>query len=97
MSASQAATRLVGVDLQDNEDNWAVVQAIQEDNADAQIRHLPGLVKIQVPGQLIITRETVEKIRGRDWETHEFQMAIISYYGNIDDWDDDKIVIKWRH
>lgn len=97
MSTSQSTTRTVGVDLQDTEENRAVVQAIETDNADADVRHFPGLVKIQVPGQLVIRRETVEELLGRPWETHEFQMAIVTYYGNIGEWDDDQIIIQWRH
>lgn len=97
MSGAQTVARNVGVDLQENEENRLVVQAIEEDNPNATVRHLPGLVKIQVPRRLVIRRETVEKLLGREWETHEFQMAIVSYYGNIQEWDDDGIVIEWRH
>jgi phenol/toluene 2-monooxygenase (NADH) P2/A2 len=90
-------TRLVGVDLQDTEETRALVEAIEADNPDATLRHMPGLVKIQTPGQLVIHRETVEERMGREWETHEFQMSIVSYSGNIAEWDDDRIVIKWEH
>jgi len=90
--------RSVGVDLQEvNEDTHRLVQAIEHDNPEATVRHLPGLVKITVPGRLVIRRETVEQRLGRDWETHEFQLAIVSYYGHIKDWDDDEIVISWDH
>ena len=34
---------------------------------------------------------------GREWETHEFQVHIVSYSGNIAEWDDDEIVIKWEN
>ena len=42
--------RQVGVDLQDSEENRALVDAIEEDNPDANITRMPGLVKIQVAG-----------------------------------------------
>lgn len=90
-------TRPVGLDLQDNEQNRRVVEAIQRDNPDLVIRHLPGLVKLQAPGRLDINRATVEELLGQPWETHEFQMAIVTYFGSITDWDDDHIVIRWEH
>ena len=45
----------------------------------------------------MIRRETVETRMGRPWETHEFQLSIVSYFGNIAEWDDDQIIIKWEH
>ena len=92
------AVRQVGVDLQEvNEDTHRLVQAIEQDNPEATVLHLPGLVKISVPGRLVIRRDSVEARLGREWETHEFQLAIVSYYGHIKDWDDDEIVISWDH
>ncbi len=90
-------SRVVGIDLQDSEESRALIDAIEEDNPDATLRRMPGLVKIQSPSRLEIRRDTVEQHMGREWETHEFQLAIVSYAGNIDEWDDDHIVIKWQH
>ncbi len=89
--------RMVGVDLQDSEDTRALIEAIEQDNPDAILRRMPGMVKVQSPVPLEIRRESVENRIGREWETHEFQLNIISYSGNIDEWDDDHIVIKWKH
>jgi phenol/toluene 2-monooxygenase (NADH) P2/A2 len=94
---SAPKVRLVGVDLQDSEEARGLIEAIEEDNPDANLRRMPGLVKIQAPGQLVIKRETVEQRMGREWETHEFQVNIVSYSGHIAEWDDDEIVIKWEH
>jgi phenol/toluene 2-monooxygenase (NADH) P2/A2 len=95
---SSTTTRDVGVDLQEvNEDTHRLVQAIEQDNPEATVRHMPGLVRISVPGRLVIRRESVEQHLGREWETHEFQLAIVSYFGHIKDWDDDEIVISWDH
>ena len=88
--------RLVSVDLQESEATRAVVEAIERDNADITVRHMPGLVKLARAGEMVINRGTVENILGRPWETHEFQLAIVSYAGNISEWDDDQIVIKWE-
>jgi phenol hydroxylase P2 protein len=95
---TSAGVRTVGVDLQQaNDDARGVVEAIEMDNPSASIKYLPGLVKITTTGELVIKRETVEKLLGRPWETHEFQLVIVSYFGHIADWDDDQIVIKWDH
>jgi phenol/toluene 2-monooxygenase (NADH) P2/A2 len=90
-------TRMVGVDLQDNEDARSLVEAIEADNPDVEIKHIPGVIRISTAGQLVIRQESVQERLGRDWETHEFQLSIVSYFGNIAEWDDDKIVIKWEH
>jgi len=89
--------RRVGVDLQDSDDTRSLVEAIEADNPDVELLHMPGLVKVTTTGELVIRRESVEKLLGREWETHEFQLSIVSYSGNIAEWDDDKIVIKWEH
>jgi phenol hydroxylase P2 protein len=89
--------RLVGVDLQDTEENRPIIDAIEQDNPDANLIRMPGMVKLQKVGRLVIRRTTVEEILGREWETHEFQLSIISYVGNISEWDEDQIVIEWEH
>ena len=89
--------RQVGVDLQENEENRALVEAIEADNADLNIRHMPGMIRLTKTGQLVINQASVEQRLGRPWETHEFQMAIISYFGEFVEWDDDQIVIAWKH
>jgi phenol hydroxylase P2 protein len=87
----------VGIDLQESEENRALIEAIRQDNPEMTIRHLPGLVKLQAPGQIVINRQTVEARLGREWETGEFQLAIVSYAGNFSEWDDDQIIVKWEH
>jgi phenol hydroxylase P2 protein len=89
--------RQVGIDLQESEETRALVEAIRADNPELVIRRLPGLVKVQAAGQIVINRKTVEKKLGRDWETGEFQLALVSYAGNFSEWDDDQIIVKWEH
>jgi phenol/toluene 2-monooxygenase (NADH) P2/A2 len=95
--STTASTRTVGVDIQESESNRALVEAIEATNVGCTVQHMPGLVRISVPGRLVITRESVEERLGREWETHEFQLAIVSYFGHIKEWDDDEIVIAWDH
>lgn len=89
--------RQVGVDLQDAEENRGLVDAIKADNPELTIRHLPGLLKLQAAGRLVINRETVESKLGREWDTGEFQLALVSYAGNFSEWDDDQIIVSWEH
>jgi phenol/toluene 2-monooxygenase (NADH) P2/A2 len=92
-----ATLRQVGIDIQDAEENRALVDAIKADNPELTIRHLPGLLKLQAAGRLVINRETVEQKLGRNWDTGEFQLAIVSYAGNFSEWDDDQIIVSWEH
>lgn len=88
-------TAPVSVDLQESPTTRAVVEAISRDNDEVSVRHMPGLVKLSRAGEMVINRETVEEILGRPWNTHEFQLSIVSYSGNIG-WDDDQIIIRWE-
>ncbi|WP_370891402.1 MmoB/DmpM family protein [Janibacter sp. GXQ6167] len=97
MTETQQTGRMVGVDIQESEQNRAVVEAIEADNPDCSVQHMPGLVRITSPTRLVINQATVEERLGREWETHEFQMAIVTYFGHIQEWDDDEIVIAWNH
>lgn len=96
-TSETTATRKVGVDIQESESNRGVIEAIEADNPQAELTRSPGLVRISAPGRLVIQQATVEEKLGRPWETHEFQMAIVSYFGHIQEWDDDEIVIAWDH
>jgi phenol/toluene 2-monooxygenase (NADH) P2/A2 len=89
--------RQVSIDLQESEDNRGLIEAIEADNPDLTIRHLPGLIKLQAPGRIVINRDSVEAKLGREWETGEFQLAIVTYTGNLSEWDDDRIIVKWEH
>lgn len=98
MTESSAPTRNVGVDIQDTGDETRpLIEAITADNEGATVSRMPGLIRIQTPTAMTIRRETVESKLGRPWETGEFQMSIVSYFGHISDWDDDEIVIRWDH
>ena len=96
--STEAPERPVGVDLQySTDDARALVEAIEKDNPNAKVTFMPGLVKVTTPGALEINRSTVQDLIGREWETHEFQLHIVSYFGHISEWDEDRIVIKWDH
>lgn len=91
--------RAVSFDVQDTDENRPLISAVEADNPEVVISRIPGVVKLRAPGRLVINRDTVEARLGRSWETHEFQMAIVTLTGNVSTWDDDHIVISWgpRH
>ena len=89
--------RQAGIDLQDTEDNRAVIAGIMEDNPRAELSNLPGLVRIRTEGALRVERETVEKHRnGEEWDPADIQLAIVSMAGNLDI-EEDYFQIAWRH
>lgn len=88
--------RVAGIDLQDTESNRAVIAGIMEDNPDSQIDHMPGLVRIRNENGLHITKATVEKHVGDEWDTEDIQLSIVSLAGNLDI-DEEHIDIKWKH
>ena len=45
--ATDRPVRPVGVDIQESEQNRGVIEAIEADNPDATVLHMPGLVRVQ--------------------------------------------------
>ena len=87
-------TEKVFLILQDNEEARPIVEAVARDNVDANIRYEPGMVRIESPGRLIVNRETVSELSGRDWDVQELHLNLISLSGNLDE-DDDSFVLAW--
>lgn len=92
----QRQARQAGIDIQDTEENRPVVDGIIEDNPQAEVSNLPGLIRIRTEGKLRVNRETVEKHRGDEWDPADIQLAIVSMAGNLDI-EEDYFEIGWRH
>ena len=73
------------------------MEAIEADNPDATLPGCPDWCRCAPPGRWSSGGRPSKQRIGREWETHEFQINIVSYSGNIDEWDDDQIIIKWEH
>lgn len=84
----------VSITLQDNDDARPIVDAIGEDNPNAKIHHMPGLVRIDCPERLSVLRESVEARIGREWDVQELHLSLVSLAGNLDE-DDDEFVLSW--
>ena len=79
---------MVYIALQNNEEARPVIEAIEQDNPHAVINHFPAMVKIDAPGRLVVNRETVEELIGRDWDPQEIHISLISISGNVDETED---------
>ncbi|MCL6625362.1 MmoB/DmpM family protein [Alicyclobacillus shizuokensis] len=95
MATSQQ--QYVGVDLDKNGGavTDAVVEAIQQDNPGVELVDFNIYVKVKAPQRMIIRRQLVEDILGRNWDLQELHMVMASYFGFIEEWDEEKLVIRW--
>lgn len=81
--------------LQDNEDARPIIEAVEQDNPDANIQYQPGMVRMEAASRLLVNRVTVEENLGREWDVQELHLNLISLAGNIDE-DEDKFEISWH-
>ena len=85
----------VFIAFQANDDSRPIIEAIEADNPHAVINAFPAMVKIDAVGKLVIRRESIEAIIGRDFDLRELQLNLISLGGNIDE-TDDEFILEWK-
>ena len=81
--------------FQKNEDTRCIVEAIVQDNPGAVVVEQPAMVKIDVPGRLVIKRATVEEIMGREFDLQELQVHLITISGHLDE-TDEEFSLSWN-
>ena len=86
----------VFIALQRNEETRPIVDAILADNPGAVLDEQPAMVKINVPGRLVVRKSTIEQEIGREFDLQEMQINLITLSGNIDE-SDDEFVLSWVH
>lgn len=84
----------VFIAFQANEESRAVVDAILQDNPQAQAVYSPGLVKIDAPSRLLIQRSTIEEMTGQRYDLQQLHVNLVTLSGNIDE-DDDQLTLSW--
>ncbi|WP_374336473.1 MmoB/DmpM family protein [Methyloversatilis sp.] len=84
----------VFIALQANEDSRCIVEAIVDDNPEAIVNRQPAMVKIDVPGRLVIRRASIEQRLGRDFDLQEVQIHLISLSGHVDE-TEDEMTLSW--
>jgi len=82
--------------LQTNEDTRQIIEAILQDNPHAVCDEQPAMVKINAEGKLVVRRETIEEIIGRDYDLQELQVNMITMSGNLDQ-TDDEMTLFWKN
>lgn len=88
-------TSLVYINLQDTDYARSIVQAIEQDNPDAEVQYQPSMIRIEAPGRMDIRRETVEQITGSPWDIQEMLMYVITLGGNVEE-EDDIFSLHWN-
>ncbi|MCZ4303450.1 MmoB/DmpM family protein [Zoogloeaceae bacterium G21618-S1] len=85
----------VFIALQTNEESRYIVEALLEDNPTAVVDEQPAMVKINVPGTLVLRRETVEEKMGRPFDLQEMQVNLITLSGHVDE-DENEFRLSWN-
>ncbi|SDW96780.1 MmoB/DmpM family protein [Marinobacter mobilis] len=88
-------SQLVFIAFQDNDNARYLVDAIAADNPEAEVQHQPAMIRIQAEKRLVINRETMEEVLGREWDVQEMLIDVISIGGNVDE-DDDHFILQWN-
>ena len=84
----------VFIAFQLNEDTRPIIEAVLADNPHAVANESPAMVKIDAEGELVIKRESIEELIGRDFDLQELQINLITISGHLDE-DDDEFKLSW--
>ncbi|NTV72392.1 MAG: monooxygenase [Azonexaceae bacterium] len=84
----------VFIAFQLNEDTRPIIEAVLADNPHAVANESPAMVKIDAEGQLVIKRNSIEELIGRDFDLQELQINLITISGHLDE-DDDEFKLSW--
>ena len=82
--------------FQKNDETRCIVEAILEDNPGAIVNEQPAMVKVDVPGRLVIKRSTVEEKMGREFDLQELQLHLITISGHLDE-TDEEFSLSWNY
>jgi len=89
-------SQLAFIVFQDNDNTRYIVEAIAQDNPQAEVQHQPAMIRIQAEKRLVINRATVEEKIGREWDVQEMLLDVISIGGNVDE-DEDHFILEWKN
>jgi phenol/toluene 2-monooxygenase (NADH) P2/A2 len=79
-----------------NDDARPIIEAILADNPGVTMLNLPGVVKLDCEGELIVKRASVEERLGRPWDLQEIHLVMISMAGRLNE-DDDQFTVGWKN
>lgn len=84
----------VSITLQNTDAARPIIEAIAADNPGVSATEMPGCVKLDREGSLVIKRASVERLLGREWDPQEIHLTLVSLAGNLDE-DDDSFSLSW--
>ncbi|SHE63270.1 phenol hydroxylase P2 protein [Ferrithrix thermotolerans DSM 19514] len=90
-------SKLTGIDMAQSEESEAIVHAVSELNDDIQVRRMPGILRIESSTDIVIDASVVSRLLGREWHPDDMNLSIVSFFGEVKEWDDDEIIIGWSH
>jgi phenol/toluene 2-monooxygenase (NADH) P2/A2 len=90
-----ASTQPVFIAFQANNDTRPIIEAILADNPNATLNEMPALVKIDCPGRLVVKRDSISELAGRDFDLREIYINLISLAGEVDE-SDEEFVLEWK-
>ncbi|PUA20357.1 MmoB/DmpM family protein [Glaciimonas sp. PCH181] len=85
----------VFIALQASDESRAIVAAIVDDNPAAVVNEQPAMFKVDVPGRMVIKRDTVEEKMGRSFDLQELQLHMISISGHVDE-TEEQFTLFWN-
>jgi toluene monooxygenase system protein D len=88
-------TKPVGPVLRMSDDVDAIVAAIMEDNPGQQVSvvDLGAYTRVSGDGELRVTRQSIERHLGRDFEMRQLEGLMSAFAGRIDMTSDE---VRWR-
>jgi phenol hydroxylase P2 protein len=88
--------QIASLTLYHNDEARPIIEAILADNPGVRVLNMPGAVKLDCEGSLVVKRASVEERLGRSWDPQEIHLVLISMAGNLDE-DDDQFTVSWKH
>ena len=78
--------RTAGPVLRSGEMAQVIVEALQEDNPDKELRvsDHSGYIRVEGPEGLILRRDTVEQVLGRPFRMQEMEIVMTGFSGKIE-------------
>ena len=96
---SVETVRYVGIDLDSSGGSVidAIIEAAKEENVGVEVDNFSTFIKLKAPNELIIKRELVEEHLGRDWSMEDLHIYMSSYFGFMEEMDEEKLVLRWNN
>jgi phenol hydroxylase P2 protein len=83
------------MELVGGEEAEAIAAAAVAADPSVVVRRDAAVTYVESPGRLEISPASVAEQLGRPWGADDLQVILASYFGYIDQWDDDLVVLRW--